>query len=343
MTGEHTFRHRVAVGLVALAIVATGVTFGIKTALGTYADNYPLLASFDRTGHNLDTFSMVKIRGVNVGEVEKIALQPDGRAEVTMEIRDGIRIPDTAVASIEPLSVFGPQFIRLDPGEHEGTGPYFRPGDRISQTHPAIEITDILTSASALLDNVDTGDLVTVIHTLAEGLGGLGPVMGRTLDNGGRLVDLLDRHRAEQSRLLTDVAKLANDLAPKAGAMVATARNFNEFLPDFNARADRFGPLLDTSARLAAEVADFVNRHHPAIGKTIDGFARVVGALYRQLAAIPEFQRALKEFFYTVGYVLMREEAPDGEHIIGVGEFINRMDLCDLMTGMACPGSGTRP
>jgi phospholipid/cholesterol/gamma-HCH transport system substrate-binding protein len=340
MGTDASFRHRVLVGLIALTIVATGVTFGIKAALGTYGDNYPLLATFDRTGHNLDTFSVVKIRGVTVGEVGKVALRPDGKAEVTMEIRDGIHIPDTSVAAIEPLSIFGPQFIRLDPGEHEVNGPYFRPGDRIRQTHPAIEITDILTSTAALLDNIDTGDLVTVIHTLAEGLGGLGPVMGRTIDNGTRLADLLDRHRAEQSRLLSDVARLSGDLAPQAGAMVATARNFNAFLPDFTARADQLGPLLDTSARLSAEVADFVNTYHPAIGQTIDGFARVVAPLYRQLAAIPAFQRALNEFFYTVGHVLVRDEAPDGEHIIGVGEFINRLDLCDLMTGVTCPGGG---
>ena len=338
MGADASLRKRILVGLIALTVVASGVTFGIKAALGSYSDNYNLMATFDRTGHNLDTFSSVKIRGVNVGTVGSIDLLPDGRAEVRMEIRDGIRIPDTSVAAIEPLSIFGPQFVRLDPGEHEASGPYFRPGDRISQTRPAIEITDILTSASALLDNVNTGDLVTVIHTLAEGLGGLGPVMGRSIDNGARLVDLLDRHRAEQSRLLTDVARLSGDLAPKAGAIVATARNFNAFLPEFTARGDRFGQLLDTSARLSAEVADFVNSHHRAIGQTIDGFARVVAPLYRQLAAIPDFQRALNEFFYTVGTVMMRHDAPDGEHIIGVGEFINRLDLCDLMTGMACPG-----
>jgi phospholipid/cholesterol/gamma-HCH transport system substrate-binding protein len=340
MSGEHTFFHRVMVGLIATTIVATGVTFGIKAAIGTYADNYPLTATFERTGHNLDPFSTVKIRGVNVGEVAKIDLRPDGRAEVTMEIRDGVRIPDTSVASIEPLSIFGPQFIRLDPGEHEARGPYFRPGDRIPHTRPAIEITDILTSAAALLDNVDTGDLVTVIHTLAEGLGGLGPVMGRTIDNGARLTDLLDRHRAEQSRLLADFARFSTDLAPRAGAIVDTARNFNAFLPEFTSRGDKFGQLLDTSARLSSEVANFVNSHHRAIGETIEGFVRVTGPLYRQLAAIPEFQDALQEFFYTVGYVLMRHDAPDGEHIIGVGEFINRLDLCDLMTGTTCPGAG---
>jgi phospholipid/cholesterol/gamma-HCH transport system substrate-binding protein len=256
-----------------------------------------------------------------------------------MEIQDGVRIPDTAAASIEPLSIFGPQFVRLDPGAHEGTGPYFRPGARITQTRPAIEITDILTSASALLENVDTSDLVTVVHTLAEGLGGLGPVIGRTIDNGTRLVDLLARHRAEQSQLLTDVARLAGDLAPKGGAVVATARHFNAVLPDLTARSDQLGQLLDTSARLSGEVAAFVNAHHPAIGQTIEGLARVVAPLYRQLAAIPDFQRALNEFFYTVGSVLLRLDATDGEHKIGVLEGIEPANLCEIMTGLVCPGA----
>ena len=64
------------------------VTIGIKFSFGAFDAGYQLKASFAAAGQGLVPNSDVKIRGVNVGKVDKVELI-DGRALVTMGISDG--------------------------------------------------------------------------------------------------------------------------------------------------------------------------------------------------------------------------------------------------------------
>ncbi len=50
----------------------------------------------------------VKLRGVTIGRVLQIAVEPDGRAvRVLMTVRDDLALPDDAVALVAPESLFG--------------------------------------------------------------------------------------------------------------------------------------------------------------------------------------------------------------------------------------------
>src|SRR3546814_18134858 len=88
-------------------------------------------------------FRAVKLRGGNVGEVSGVGLRDDGRARVKLFIDGDVRVPADALASIEPLSIFGPKFVRIDPGEHEGAGPFLEDGGEITRTQTPRELPDI--------------------------------------------------------------------------------------------------------------------------------------------------------------------------------------------------------
>jgi phospholipid/cholesterol/gamma-HCH transport system substrate-binding protein len=335
MTPDLPYRERVLIGLIALILMAGTIAVGIKYSVGAFADVYTLHAVFDRTGHGLDDSSTVKIRGVSVGRVSSIKLLADGRADVGLRMQHGVRVADTTVASAEPLSVFGPLYVKLEPGSHEGSGPFLPVGGRIAQTTSPTEVTDILARVSPVLQAIDPQELLTVLHTVAAGVDGLGPQIGRTLDNGSKLVDLLQRQSSNTSQFLGDLARLSSVLGPRGPELAGAAQDLNAVLPTVASHPDQIGQLLDAASRLSVDLADLVNGHSGALDQTIAGLVTAVGPIYQQLAALPGFLQALNGFFYALGTALIRVPGPQG-HVIGVLEGNEPFGLCVILVGIHC-------
>src|SRR5262245_53099511 len=157
--------HQAVVGLIGLVALSVASVFGVRMAFGAYEGGYDLTATFEGAGQNLDTESMVKLRGVDIGQVSSIRLdEGDRNAVVRIRIEPGVEVPETATAVIRPISIFGPKFIDLVPGEAEGEGPYLGDEDEIANTTPALELEDILGDANDLLAAVDPQDVTTMFH-----------------------------------------------------------------------------------------------------------------------------------------------------------------------------------
>ena len=317
MRHDVSLAKRIAIGLCAIVLLAGIGTVGIDAALGEYASVYTLRATFPRSGQGLDTFSTVKVRGVSVGTVSNIRLLADGQAEITMHIHDDVRVPDTASASAEPLSVFGPKFIKLTPGAHEVSGPFLADGGRITETTPPTEITDVLGDASRLLDAINPDELHTVIHTLAQGLDGLGPELGNAVDQSSTLLRTLATRDATLRQLLSDVAAVSDTLGSRGQEIGTTASDLNQVLPDVGQHGDELGQLLDATSRLSGDLADLVNGHASAIDQLVNGITPAVQALYDELACIPGFLTADTNLIGLVGNELLAYQLGDG-HWVGV-------------------------
>lgn len=316
---HHTIplRIRIVLGMSALVLTAGLVTVGLNAAFGAYADTYELHAIFPRSGQGLDTSSTVKLRGVTVGDVTSIRLLDDGRAEVTLAIQQGVEVPDTVSAEAEPLSVFGPKFIRLDPGDHELTGPYLADGDEITRTTAPTEVIDILGEAAQVLDAVDAEDLRTVVGNLAEGVDGMGPRLGATLDATADVAALLDAKREEISGLLEDVATIAATLGPRGDQITSIADDLAPALEELAGSSDQLGRILDATSRASFDLSQILGAHVDDLDRLLGGLSPTVQVLYDQLACVPGFLESNADLMGLLGNQLLTYDLPDG-HIAGV-------------------------
>ena len=82
----------------------------------------------------------VKVAGVSVGEVKRIALV-DYSAEAELLLDDDIKLPDDTIASIQSAGLLGDAYGSLSPG---GSDRSLKQGARILQTEPAISITELI-------------------------------------------------------------------------------------------------------------------------------------------------------------------------------------------------------
>src|SRR5512146_610660 len=107
--------------------------FGDKT--------YPLTARFTSvTG--LRVGSPVYMFGIEVGRVERLTMdQNDRMAAVEVHIREGIKVYDDAIATINTEGLIGDKYMGIDPG---GAGALLGPGGTITETQPALDIADLI-------------------------------------------------------------------------------------------------------------------------------------------------------------------------------------------------------
>jgi phospholipid/cholesterol/gamma-HCH transport system substrate-binding protein len=134
---EITVGFFVLIGLVCLAYLA--INLG---KLELYGQGYQIYASFENAS-GLKTGSAVEVAGVEVGRVISIQLTPMYQARVKINLQDGLRIHDDAIASIRTKGIIGDKFVKLSPGNSEKLIP---PGGKIINTESAIDLEELLSS-----------------------------------------------------------------------------------------------------------------------------------------------------------------------------------------------------
>ena len=341
MHHQHSLAIRVCAALCGSLLISSFALMAVRYGTGAYDGGYHLVATFDRSSQGLDDQSNVKLRGVNVGTVSGIHLRGDGRADVTLHLDAGTRIAKTAVASIEPLSVFGPSFVDLRPGAEETTGPFLADRDRIAKTTPPIAFTDVLTKVDHVLQAVEPTDVATIIHTFADSVAGLGPQLGRTLDNTSKLVDLGARHLAGTQQFLSDLHLLSGTLVQHADSIASTVTNLDQVLPSVAERTDQLDRLLTGTSEIAGSLAGYINQHHQSVDTLLDSSARVLGVAAARVAQFPDLFRLIDEFFGRIGDAL-RLQGP-GDVLIGALHGGLLQSLCANFTGVSLPCGMVNP
>ena len=131
------------VGLfVLIGILCVGyltVRLGKMQILG---DNYYTLSARFQSVTGLKTGSQVEIAGVQVGQVDSIALDPKEMvAIIQLKIRRDVQLTDDVIASVKTAGLIGDKYIRLSPG---GSGDILKPGDMITDTESALDIEALI-------------------------------------------------------------------------------------------------------------------------------------------------------------------------------------------------------
>ena len=221
-----------AVGLGVLALIAVGVYLGFTKEV-PFRHHYTIQAVFPSAA-NIRVDSPVRVAGVNVGKVTKIAHVEGGRqaAVVTMRIdKKGLPLHRDARLKIRPrIFLEGNFFVDVSPGSP--SAPKLHDGDRIpiNQTSSPVQLDQVLSALQAPTRR----DLQALLRELSSGLSGEGargynrsipywePAyrdtsivadalqgteahdLSRFIDKAGATAEAIDRNRVQLKSLVTD-------------------------------------------------------------------------------------------------------------------------------------------
>jgi phospholipid/cholesterol/gamma-HCH transport system substrate-binding protein len=99
-----------------------------------------LTATFDEIG-GLSVRAPVVIGGVKVGQVTKIDLDDDLRAEVSVDLDPVLSLPVDSSIAVRTSGLLGDQFLSLEPGAEEDV---LKIGDAIAFTESAVNLESMI-------------------------------------------------------------------------------------------------------------------------------------------------------------------------------------------------------
>ncbi len=125
------------IGMFSLAYIS--VKLGKLEVLG--GAGYTVVADFDNDG-GIKAGASVEIAGVPIGRVTGVKLDPNSyQAVVAMQVNEGVKLQDDAIASIKTKGLIGEKFVQITPGASEKNIP---DGGKIRDTESAIDIESVI-------------------------------------------------------------------------------------------------------------------------------------------------------------------------------------------------------
>lgn len=317
-----------AVGAIAVVFTAAVSVVLLRYGEGYFEPTYDLTAVFPTSTQGVftDGGTDVKMRGVNVGTVTGVELLDDGRARLSFAIDEGVEVPATVAARVEPLSVFGPKFISLIPEPGPTRGALLSDGDEIASATIRNELTGVLADTTTLLAGIDTQDVIEIFDAVSAGVNGRGDEIGETIDGATTLVDIAHGHRDELTRFLPDVAEVSSTIASRSATFLDRIDTYQSVADLVGGRDAEVASILDAAATIALRSGTLLDDASDEFDLTVRAVADVMAGIHSERELLPSSLDAVGAFFDMLG-AGMRLPGPDGKKLTALKGFIT-VDLC---------------
>jgi phospholipid/cholesterol/gamma-HCH transport system substrate-binding protein len=247
-------------GVFALYAVFGQLRFGEKTH--TYR------AAFTNvTG--LKNGDFVRIAGVEVGQVKKVAIQPDTTALVEFTADDSVVLTEGSRVVIRYKDLIGGRYLALEEGA--GSTKKLNPGDTIplARTSPALDLDALIGGFRPLFRALDPDQVNALSGQLIAALQGQGGTINSFLSQTAALTSTL----ADRDQLIGETIVSLNTVLGSLGEQSGQFGKAVDALADLTkALADRKQDISNGLAytnAAAASVADLLAQSRPSFAKTI--------------------------------------------------------------------------
>jgi len=270
--------------LVIVAVVGGGL-FAYRSAQGT-AGAYTITADVDQAP-NLFANGRVMIRGVEVGRISDVEPRPDG-VRLSLEIREGIRIPSNATLAVVPITIISDRYVQLFPS-YSG-GPAMADGDHIplADTRVPAELDDVLTQLQGLLSALEPrpgkerGPLAKLIEGLDEAVGGRSTALRGTLANSASVLETLATSESDITRLIQNLDTLFLSLANRSSEIGILNERLALVFEALQGDQDELEGTIENLAFLADEATLLVSESGDDLGSSFGRLDRVLSAVLKR-------------------------------------------------------------
>lgn len=168
-SGKRTLQLGFFVILSTVILVITVYLIGQKKDI--FSNTINLRVKFGNV-NGLQAGNNVRLSGINVGSVLSVVIQNDSTIEVTIRIREDVRlhIKQNAIATIGTDGLMGNMLVNISPGK--GDAQIVNDGDLL-QTYSRIKTDDILKTLTTTNENAAllTSDLLEIVQEIKQGKG----------------------------------------------------------------------------------------------------------------------------------------------------------------------------
>ncbi|MEB3021765.1 MULTISPECIES: MCE family protein [Mycolicibacter] len=224
---------------------------------------------------SLKAGNSVRVAGIRVGTVRKIALQPDNTVLVAFDADDHVRLTESTKVAVRYLNLVGDRYLELidDPGSTK-----IRPaGSRfgLDRTEPALNLDLLLGGLKPVIKGLDPDDVNSLTSSLIQILQGQGgdleSLFTRTSSFTNALAD--NGHIVEQliANLDDTLAVLSKDGKQFSGAVDGLER----LVSGLAAERDPIGSAITALDNGTASLAGLLTQARRPLSGTVDQLTRL--------------------------------------------------------------------
>ena len=320
----------VAIRLAVFLVVCLLGVFGLYAVFGQLRfgeKTHTYRAAFTNvTG--LETNDFVRIAGVEVGQVKKVAIQPDTTALVEFTADDSVVLTEGSRAVIRYDDLIGGRYLALEEGA--GGIKKLNPGDTIplARTSPALDLDALIGGFRPLFRALDP-DQVNALS--------------------GQLIAALQGQGGTINSFLSQTAALTSTLADRDQLIGQVIVNLNTVLGSLGDQSDQFAKAVDSLSDLVQTLASRKQDISNGLAYTNAAAGSITGLLAE---ARPPFAKTIHETDRAAGIVVADHDyfdnlintLPDAYQALArqgiYGDFFS-FYLCDIV--LKLNGKGGQP
>lgn len=252
MSAERAKIRRAGIGFSIFAVVALLVTYTIWSTLErSVAGSTEGYTTYFHDASGLAVGDDVRMAGVRVGRVEKIKLD-DGRARVDFKVQNNQKVFSNTAAAIRYQNLIGQRYVALSLVDGKPSNP-LSPGSDLQQpAEDSFDVTKLLAGFQPVFETLQPEQ----INALSEGL-----------------IQAFQGNSVSLTYSVTQVGKLANDMANRDVVLGAIIDNLSAVMRDLSSQGKQLSTLVTSTATLISDL----NTNSAAFGKTVAQVGQTAG------------------------------------------------------------------
>jgi phospholipid/cholesterol/gamma-HCH transport system substrate-binding protein len=290
---------RTAVKLGLFVAVCTGLTLWLAFTIGNvhpFRHTYRLTATFDDVTGLLPDDN-VKVAGVPVGKVRSVKVVA-GRAVVSFEVADDVRVPTDSTAAIRWRNLLGQRYLYIYPGR---ASTVLRPGQSIARTVPVVDLGELFNRLGPIVKAIDPAEVNELLDAVVAGLDGneeklrqaiadlatLGRVLaerdqaiGRLVANLDTLAAAVDRRDAQIRQMLDNLVLVAQTFSENADVLETAVDELADYSGHLGTLLAANRAEIDSAVANLARLTDLVRTKLPVLDRTLAGLDEAARRLF---------------------------------------------------------------
>jgi phospholipid/cholesterol/gamma-HCH transport system substrate-binding protein len=287
-------RNPVVVGAISLAVVALLVLAAFRAQdLPVIGGGDTYYAAFAESG-GLKANDEVRIAGVRVGKVEKVALDGD-HVKVTFRIDSGSGFGKETRAEIKVKTLLGAMYLALVPA---GSGQLAQGAEiPVDRTTSPYDVVEAFSGLAETAEKIDTDRLAQSLTTLADLTRNTPEEFRQALDGVSRLSANIAARDDKINTLLQNLDRVATVLDDRDDDIVGLMKESDVLFRALVERRESVHALLVSTSRLSQELTLLVRQSRADLKPALEHLENVLLVLNKNEDNLDESLRLMAPFY----------------------------------------------
>ena len=245
--------------------------------------------------------NFVRIAGVEVGKVKKVAVQPDSTVRVEFSADESVLLTEGSRAVVRYDDLFGGRFLELDGGA--GGIKKLDPGGTIplSRTQPALDLDALVGGLRPLFRSLNPDQVNALSGQLIQALQGQGATIGSVLTQSAAVTNTLaDRDRLF-GELITNLNTVVGSLGDQDSQVAKAVDSLSALMKTLQTRKDEIADGIKGIDRLFAVGTEVLRRARSPLKKVVDEGDRVAGTIMADKDFVDNLINTLPDDYRIIG------------------------------------------